>query len=158
MFRTFIFVCALTGLALPAAAQDRAKLDELIASHAAANRVPEALVHRVILRESRYNPRAVGRGGVLGLMQIKLPTARGVGYTGDADGLLDANTNLTYGVRYLAGAYRAAEGNHDRAVAFYASGYYAHAKRKKLIPGAPLDLASAASRPVTLTNSKSAAD
>jgi soluble lytic murein transglycosylase-like protein len=163
MFRTFIFVCALAvaalaAPALPAAAQERAKLDELIASHAAANRVPEALVHRVVLRESRYNPRAIGRGGVLGLMQIKLATARGVGYTGDADGLLDANTNLTYGVRYLAGAFRAADGNHDRAVAFYASGYYAHAKRKKLIPGAPLDLASAASRPVTLTNSKAAAD
>ena len=116
--------------------------------------LPQPCCDRVILRESRYNAKAVGRGGVLGLMQIKLATARGVGYTGDADGLLDANTNLTYGVRYLAGAYRAADGDMDRAVAFYASGYYAHAKRKKLIPGKPLDLASTASRPVTLTNSK----
>ena len=143
------------GLILPQAAfAGEAEYAEMVASHARANGVPEALVHRVVLRESRYNPRAIGRGGVLGLMQIKLATARGVGYTGDADGLLDANTNLTYGVRYLAGAYRAADGDMDRAVAFYASGYYAHAKRKKLIPGKPLDLASTASRPVTLTNSK----
>lgn len=157
MFRALLLGLGLIALAQPAQAQDaRAELNALIASHASANRVPESLVHRVILRESRYNPKAVGRGGVLGLMQIKLATARGVGYTGDADGLLDANTNLTYGVRYLAGAYRAADGNHDRAIAFYASGYYAHAKRKKLIPGKPLDLASAASRPVTLTNSKAA--
>jgi soluble lytic murein transglycosylase-like protein len=158
MIRALLLGVGLVALAQPAVAQERAKLDELIASHASANRVPEALVHRVIVRESRYNPRAVGRGGTLGLMQIKLATARGVGYTGDADGLLDANTNLAFGVRYLAGAYRAAEGNADRAIAFYASGYYAHAKRKKLIPGVPLDLASAASRPVTLTNSKSVAD
>jgi soluble lytic murein transglycosylase-like protein len=34
-------------------------------------------VHRVIMRESRYNPRAVGHGGALGLMQIKHATARG---------------------------------------------------------------------------------
>ena len=136
----------------------RADYESMVATHAQANGVPEALVHRVIVRESKYRADVVGRGGTIGLMQIKLATARGVGYTGDADGLLDANTNLTYGVRYLAGAFRAADGNHDRAVAFYASGYYFHAKRKKLIPGAPLDLASAASRPVTLTNSKSVAD
>ena len=41
-------------------------------------------------------------------MQIKHATARGVGYTGSASGLFDAETNLTYAVRYLAGAYRAA--------------------------------------------------
>ena len=44
-------------------------------------------------------------------MQIKHATARGVGYTGSASGLFDAETNLTYAVRYLAGAYRAAGGN-----------------------------------------------
>ena len=65
-------------------------------------------------------------------MQIKLATARGLGYTGDAAGLRDPETNLTYGVKYLAGAYRAAESNHDRAVHFYASGYYEVAKRQRL--------------------------
>ena len=30
--------------------------------------------------------------------------------------LLDANTNMTYAVKYLAGAYRLANGNHGRAV------------------------------------------
>ena len=37
-------------------------------------------------------------------MQIKLATARGLGYTGDAAGLRDPDTNLTYGIKYLAGA------------------------------------------------------
>jgi soluble lytic murein transglycosylase-like protein len=37
-------------------------------------------------------------------MQIKLATARSRGYTGDAEGLRDPDTNLAYGVKYLAGA------------------------------------------------------
>src|SRR5258707_15561724 len=106
----------------------------MVASHAQANGVPEALVHRVIVRESRYRPALVGRGGTIGLMQIKLATARGLGYTGDAAGLRDPNTNLTYAVKYLAGAYRAANGDHRRAMAYYASGYYAAAKRQRLEP------------------------
>ena len=55
------------------------------------------------------NPELVGHGGTIGLMQIKLATAKGVGYTGDADGLRDPETNLT-GRTDLAGAYRAAGG------------------------------------------------
>jgi soluble lytic murein transglycosylase-like protein len=106
-----------------------AEYDALVASHATANAVPEALVHRVIVRESRYQPHLMGRGGTIGLMQIKLATARSLGYSGDAAGLRDPNTNLTYAVKYLAGAYRAANGDHNRAVAYYASGYYAAAKR-----------------------------
>ncbi|HEX5779616.1 MAG TPA: lytic transglycosylase domain-containing protein, partial [Xanthobacteraceae bacterium] len=43
--------------------------------------------------------------------------------------LLDAETNMTYAMKYLAGAYRAAGGNPDRAVALYARGYYYEAKK-----------------------------
>jgi soluble lytic murein transglycosylase-like protein len=114
------------------AVSTHAEYDDLVATHARANAVPEALVHRVIVRESRYQPALVGRGGTIGLMQIKLATARSLGYTGDAAGLRDPNTNLTYAVKYLAGAYRAANGDHNRAVAYYASGYYAATKRQRL--------------------------
>jgi soluble lytic murein transglycosylase-like protein len=86
----------------------------------------------VIVRESRYQPALVGRGGTIGLMQIKLATARSLGYAGDAAGLRDPSTNLAYAVKYLAGAYRAANGDHKRAMAYYASGYYAAAKRQRL--------------------------
>jgi soluble lytic murein transglycosylase-like protein len=109
-------------VAAPVAAGGR-PYDQLIASHAASNGIPAELVHRVVVRESRYRASAMGRGGATGLMQIKLATARGMGYRGSAAGLLDPETNLTYGVRYLAGAYRAARGNHGRAVGYYASGY-----------------------------------
>ncbi|WP_257195525.1 MULTISPECIES: lytic transglycosylase domain-containing protein [unclassified Bradyrhizobium] len=120
------------GLTLPQAAlAGQADYAEMVAAHARANGVPEALVHRVIMRESRYQPHLVGRGGTIGLMQIKLATARGVGYTGDAAGLRDPNTNLTYAVKYLAGAYRAANGDHARAVRYFAGGYYYVAKRQR---------------------------
>ena len=105
--------------------------DALIAKHAAANGVPEHLVRRIIRIESRGNAAAVHAGNY-GLMQIRLATARGVGYSGDAQGLLDPDTNLTYAVKYLAGAYRAAGGNHNRAVAYYAGGYYYAAKRQRI--------------------------
>jgi soluble lytic murein transglycosylase-like protein len=105
-------------------------LDALISRHAQMNGVPEALVHRVVIRESRYNARAIGRGGAMGLMQIKYSTARAMGYTGSPAGLLDPDTNLTYAVRYLAGAYRAAGGNASRAVAYYASGYHGRGVRQ----------------------------
>ncbi len=116
-------------LATSVARADEREIRALIAQYAATHGVPETLVHRVVRRESNYNPRAMGRGGALGLMQIKHATARAMGYTGSASGLLDANTNLAYAVPYLAGAYRVAGGNENRAVAYYASGYYYAAKR-----------------------------
>lgn len=131
MKRISLAAAAAFFLIHPASAQP-ADYAQLVASHAAANGVPAELVHRVIMRESRYNPRAVSKGNY-GMMQIKLATARGVGYTGTAQGLLDPNTNLTYAVKYLAGAYRAAGGNPHRAVAYYAGGYYHAAKRQRLV-------------------------
>jgi soluble lytic murein transglycosylase-like protein len=129
--RAVLLALMMVACMLPAAAAAE-RYDALIARHAAANGVPEALVRRVILRESRYDAGAVGRGGAMGLMQIKHATARGMGYAGSARGLLDADTNLTYAVRYLAGAYRAARGDHGRAMSFYQRGYYYEAKRQRL--------------------------
>ena len=130
--------------------------ESLIASHAASNGVPAELVHRIVMRESRYRANAVGRGGASGLMQIKLATARGLGYTGSAAGLLDPETNLTYGVRYLAGAYRAAGGNHGRAVGYYASGYYYAAKRQRVASNAYAEAQPAAAPTMTTSDANDA--
>jgi soluble lytic murein transglycosylase-like protein len=116
-------VFALAALAGPAAAADeRAALDALIAQHAGASGLPVALVRHVIRLESNFNPRAVYRGNY-GLMQIRLGTARSLGYRGTAEGLLDPATNMTYAMRYLAGAYRAAHGNEARTLVLYSRGY-----------------------------------
>ena len=157
MISRLILVCALLTCALPAAATDRATINTLVAQHAQANGVPEALVHRIIQRESGYNPRASHRGN-LGLMQIRYGTARAMGYTGPASGLLDANTNLAYAVPYLANAYTVAGGNPDRAVSLYSGGYYYAAKRKGLLrelrsgPGEPVTTGSVSASSLSLTS------
>jgi soluble lytic murein transglycosylase-like protein len=94
--------------------------------------VPEDLVHRVVQRESRYNPGAYN-GGHFGLMQIKHATARSMGFDGPASGLFDAETNLKYAVKYLRGAWLVADNNRDNAVRLYARGYYYDAKRKGML-------------------------
>jgi soluble lytic murein transglycosylase-like protein len=121
--RAIICLIALLALAQPALAADEvASLDALIAKHATANGVPVSLVRRVIRRESGFNSRLISRGNY-GLMQIRLGTARSLGYRGAASGLLDPATNMTYAVRYLAGAYRAAHGSEARTLVLYSRGY-----------------------------------
>lgn len=110
----------------------RGDVDRLIAKYAAYYEVPESLVRRVVKRESNFNP-AARNGPYWGLMQILPATAKGMGYTGTANGLLDAETNLKYAVKYLRGAYLVADGNHDQSVRFYARGYYYDAKRLGLL-------------------------
>lgn len=94
--------------------------------------VPPALVHRVVQRESQYNPGA-RNGPYYGLMQILPQTARTMGHRGSPQSLLDADTNLQYGVKYLRGAYLVARGNQEKAVSWYAKGYYYEAKRMGLL-------------------------
>jgi soluble lytic murein transglycosylase-like protein len=101
------WLVAMAALLSPASVKTgHSEFDRLISVHAQANDVPESLVHRVIMKESRYRAGLVGHGGTIALMQIKLATARSLGYTGDALGLRDPDTNLAYGVKYLAGADR----------------------------------------------------
>ncbi|SIQ27470.1 Soluble lytic murein transglycosylase [Bosea sp. TND4EK4] len=96
----------------------------IVARHAAANGVPFSLADAIIRVESRYNPRAAHAGNY-GLMQIRHQTARGMGYSGGAGGLLDAETNARYGMKYLAEAYRMAGGDTCRTVMKYQSGHMA---------------------------------
>ena len=108
------------------------QLRELIDGYAHAHGVPPDLVQRVVIRESRHVPNA-RNGPYYGLMQILPQTARTMGYRGSPEGLLDAETNLKYGVKYLRGAWMVAGGNRDAAVGWYARGYYYEAKRKGLL-------------------------
>lgn len=122
-----------TGLAAPAPAPaDGGGIRALVSRHARHHGLPDSLAHRIVMRESRYNPRATARG-YYGLMQISLPTARQMGYRGAPAGLLDAETNLTYAMPYLANAWIASGANEARAVSLYARGYYYEAKRKGLL-------------------------
>jgi hypothetical protein len=121
-----------TLVASQAPAVNPSGMDGLIGRYSAEYNVPEALIRRIIVRESGYNPRA-RNGPYYGLMQIRYDTAQSMGYRGPAAGLLDADTNLRYGVKYLSGAYMVGNQNPDQAVRNYARGYYYDAKAKGLL-------------------------
>lgn len=115
-----------------AAVSGRGELDALIARYARKYDIPESLMHRVIRRESNYNPLA-RNGPYYGLMQIHPQTARTMGYRGAPEGLLDAETNLKYAGKYLRGAWLVSRGDPDKAVMWYSRGYYYEAKRMGLL-------------------------
>lgn len=116
----------------PVAAAGPAEINAMIARYAQVYDVPESLIHRVVQRESGYNP-AARNGPYYGLMQIHPQTARTMGHAGPPGALLDADTNLRYAVRYLRGAWLVSDGSQDAAVGWYSRGYYYEAKRRGLL-------------------------
>jgi soluble lytic murein transglycosylase-like protein len=109
---------------------EKSYISRLIQKYAKIYEVPESLIHRVVHRESRYNPTAYNKAGYFGLMQIKYNTAKSMGYDGPPRGLLDAETNIKYAAKYLRGAWMVSDNKPDNAVALYARGYYFDAKNK----------------------------
>ena len=132
-------VCGITLLAICGAVRAEqnepahsAELDVALIRQAKRNGVPEKLVRRIIMRESKYDARA--RNHLYwGLMQISYPTAKSMGFKGTPQELLNPFVNLTYAVPYLANAFVIAGKQEDAAVRLYASGYYATAKARGLL-------------------------
>jgi soluble lytic murein transglycosylase-like protein len=81
--------------------------------------VPAPLALGVAHVETRFNCRAVGRAGELGLMQVKPATARSVGVHGN---LRDCRTGATAGVLYLRAALAHSHGNWSAAATAYNAG------------------------------------
>ncbi|GGE42197.1 hypothetical protein GCM10007276_19380 [Agaricicola taiwanensis] len=98
-------------------------LREIVRREAEANGVPVTLAAAVVSIESRWNPRVTGGAGEVGLMQIKYPTARMIGYTGTRKALYDPATNIRWGMKYLAGAHKLAGGDLCRTVSKYQGGH-----------------------------------
>lgn len=85
--------------------------------------VPPAFVDAVMAVESRYNPASIGLDGEVGLMQVMLPTARMLGFTGTPAELAAPEINVHYGAKYLAGAWRRAGGDLCTAAMKYRAGH-----------------------------------
>lgn len=117
---------------LPLHTNETPEIRALVNQYADAYEVPRPLVHKVIQRESDYRPRA-RNGPYYGMMQILPATARGMGFQGKPDDLLDAETNLKYAIRYLKGAWMVSDGDMDAAVMWYARGYYYEAKKRCML-------------------------
>lgn len=124
------FLVTAPALAMPIQAQHAAApavrpvapdLRALVARQAAVHGVPAPLAHAVVTLESRYRPHIVHRGNY-GLMQIRFGTARALGYRGAPAGLLNAETNVRFGMKYLARGWKASGGDVCRTIAHYQTG------------------------------------
>jgi soluble lytic murein transglycosylase-like protein len=126
----FVFTLILFGIASvdhASASASKAghiqKYSSLIAKHARANGIPVELARAVVKHESGFNAGATGQAGEIGLMQIKLSTARGMGYKGSAKGLYDPATNLRWGMKYLGQARKLAGGSECGTLSKYNGGH-----------------------------------
>lgn len=97
----------------------------LINKYAAEYDVPVALAQAVVRVESNFNPNARGSAGEVGLMQIKPATARMMGYSGTKKGLFDPETNIKYGMKYLAAAHQLGGGQTCNTILKYNAGHAA---------------------------------
>ncbi len=100
-----------------------ASYSSLIQTYAKTYGVPVDLAHAVVRVESNFNPRARGSAGEIGLMQIKPSTARMMGYRGTAKGLYDPETNIKFGMKYLAMAHDLGGGTTCGTILKYNAGH-----------------------------------
>jgi soluble lytic murein transglycosylase-like protein len=95
----------------------------IVAHYASDYGVPASLAHAVISVESNYRPNTRGSAGEIGLMQIKPATARMMGYSGSSSGLFDPETNIKYGMKYLALAHQLSGGQTCGTILRYNAGH-----------------------------------
>jgi hypothetical protein len=99
------------------------KYTTIINSYAASYGVPASLANAVVRVESNYRADMTGSAGEIGLMQIKLETARGLGYTGTRQALYNPETNIQWGMKYLAGAHKLGNGTTCGTILRYNAGH-----------------------------------
>ena len=85
--------------------------------------LPFDVADAVMAIESGYDPTRIGGVGEVGLMQVLPSTAAMMGFRGTPAALADPATNIHYGVTYLAGAWRKADGDLCRALMKYRAGH-----------------------------------
>jgi soluble lytic murein transglycosylase-like protein len=102
----------------------------MIKSQAPSYGVPTWFALRIAKIESGYNPLARGKAGEYGVFQLKCATARGVGFRGNCAGLLNASTNVRFGLKHLSLAVKSSHGNLKLAASKHNGGL----GRKRLVP------------------------
>lgn len=95
----------------------------VVAREAERQGFPTAVADAVVMVESAYNPSVVGTVGEVGLMQVRPSTAAMLGFSGSNEALAEPETNIRYGVEYLAQAWRLAGGDLCRALMKYRAGH-----------------------------------
>ncbi len=106
-----------SGLA-QSAARSKKPYDDIIASVAQANRVPEELVHSIIKAESDYDAFAISPKGAMGLMQLMPLTAKQY----KVMNVFDPRQNIQGGTKYLVDLIKLYDGDTKRVLAAYNAG------------------------------------
>jgi Transglycosylase SLT domain len=104
-------------------AERRASVLSLIEREAQRHVLPFELADAVAFLESAYLESAVGKAGEIGLMQIMPSTAAMLGFAGSMTQLAEPETNIRYGVEYLAIAWRLTGGDLCRTLMKYRAGH-----------------------------------
>ncbi|MBP2236874.1 soluble lytic murein transglycosylase-like protein [Sinorhizobium kostiense] len=112
-----------TGFPTPSFSLRGSQYTILIQSYAKQFGVPADLAHAIVRIESNFDAEARGRAGEIGLMQIKPATARMMGYSGTTKGLFDPETNIKFGMKYLAKAHELSGGTTCGTVLKYNAGH-----------------------------------
>lgn len=89
----------------------QAQVISLIKAMAPAEGVPTWFALRIAHVESNYNAHMRGSAGEYGVFQMKCATAKDIGFSGNCGALLDARTNVHWGLRHLAIAIGKSDGN-----------------------------------------------
>lgn len=114
--------------------------ETIILSAAKAAKVSGQLLLAICLHESHLKNIEVPHDGgspTYGICQVKLDTAKFLGYTGDGQGLMVPETNAKYAALYLK--YQKERYDYDwcKATAAYNAGTYNESKK---VPGKPRNL------------------
>ncbi|MHC2434760.1 lytic transglycosylase domain-containing protein [Bradyrhizobium sp. USDA 4451] len=107
----------------PAISDARMRYRALIEKEAAGTGLAPEIAEAVMGVESGYNPDVIGGVGEIGLMQLLPSTARILGFSGSLAELAIPETNIHFGVMYLAEAWRRAGGDLCTAVMKYRAGH-----------------------------------
>ena len=91
--------------------------------------VPTWFALRIAKVESGYDPNTRGAAGEYGVYQMKCATAKGIGFSGNCSQLLNASTNVQYGLKHLQMAMKLSNGNLKMAASKHNGGL----GRKKLV-------------------------
>ncbi len=111
-FSAAVVLTGFMGFAEPALAAEKGSgVQAMIKAQAPKHGVPAWFAVRIAKIESNFNPRARGAAGEYGVFQLKCQTARGLGFRGNCSQLLNASTNIHYGLKHLSIAVRSSKGN-----------------------------------------------
>jgi soluble lytic murein transglycosylase-like protein len=119
------------AMAVPAAASaSQGNVVQIIKAMAPAQGVPTWFALRIAHVESNYNAHLRGAAGEYGVYQMKCATAKGIGFSGNCAALLDARTNVQWGLKHLSIAIGRSKGNLRLAASKHNGGL----GRRSLVP------------------------